>query len=193
MTSYLPIERYLIELLHAMAAENCVIVIAGGLGIYLKHRRVVHEMEHAQRKGLFDPLPLPDARATDDIDAFLSLDVFMMPMRASFRGVLARLGYTPRTDYYQFKKQMTPDSSLEVLLDLLAPHEERDGIKTKPPRIGPADNQDFPPDLRLHAHVTPEAFAIDHGLQELELSGRTPDGQEFNGFVRIPHRSPRSA
>jgi hypothetical protein len=36
--SYLPIEPYLIELLHTMSAEDCRIVIAGGLGIYLKRR-----------------------------------------------------------------------------------------------------------------------------------------------------------
>jgi hypothetical protein len=144
-------------------------------------------MEHAQRKGLFDPLPLPDARATEDIDAFLSLDIFALPMRASFRGALTRLGYTPRTHYYQFQKSTASNPSFTVLLDLLAPLDVRDGIKTKPPRIGPVDNQDSPPEQRLHAHVTPEAFAIEHGCQELALVGQTPDGHEFNGVVHIPH------
>lgn len=186
--SFLPIEPYLVELLRALAQEKCEIVIAGGLGIYLKRRWVAREMERAGRRGRFDPLPLPDARATEDIDAFLSLDVFALPMRASFRDVLAQLGYIPRTNYYQFKKPMRSDPEAFVLLDLLAPLAAREGIKSsKPPRIGPSDNHVSHPNARLHAHVTPEAFAVSYSPQELLFVGPTPEGIEFSGVVRVPH------
>lgn len=68
--SFLPIEPYLIELIVRMDAEHVSLIIAGGLGIYIKRRWVQAQVEAGDRTNLFDSLP--DARATDDIDALVT-------------------------------------------------------------------------------------------------------------------------
>ena len=51
-------------------------------------------------------MPLPDARATDDIDSFLALEIFTRNEVERFRSVLDGLGYTAteKGKYLQFTK-----------------------------------------------------------------------------------------
>lgn len=184
--SYLVIEPSLIELLRHAEQSNVRLVVAGGLGIYLKRRWVVLQIEEHGRKSLFSSFP--DARTTEDIDAFLSLQIFERPARATFRAMLRKLGYSPRTNYYQFDKPLDGASEAKVVLDLLAPRGTGPNIKNnKPPRIGPKDNRDSPPDEQLHAHETPEAFAIECGPQELSLTWHDPHGDIHAYKVTVPH------
>jgi hypothetical protein len=175
-----------------MQQESIPLIIAGGLGIYLKHRWVGEQVELGIRENLF--ASLPDARATDDIDAFLQIHVFLKPKRADFRRALLELGYEPRTDYLMFEKPLPDGGGLEVKLDLLAPLSDDSRLKVDKPvktgklrRVGPIDNKESPPEEQLHAFATPEAFAIEERPLALPLAGRAPDGAQFDGEVRVPH------
>jgi hypothetical protein len=190
--SSLAIESHLIELLLHMQQENIPLIIAGGLGIYLKHRWVLEQVETGERVNLFETIP--DARATDDIDAFLEIHVFLQPTRGEFRQVLSTLGYECHTNYLMFKKSFRDGSGLEVKLDLLAPLSDDPRLKVDKPgkpgamrRIGPTDNKASAAGEMLHAYATPEAFAIEEGPLTLPLAGRTPSGDEFVVDVRVPH------
>jgi len=106
--SNLPIEPYLIELIQRLETDEIPLIVAGGLGIYLKRRWVDEQRQANIWKPLFDTIP--DARATDDIDAFLQIEVFFQPRRADFRQALRELGYAPHTHYLIFTKPL-PNSS----------------------------------------------------------------------------------
>jgi hypothetical protein len=190
--SFLPIEPYLIELIERMERDGISLILAGGLGIYLKHRWVLEQLEAGRRKSLFDVVP--DARATDDIDAFFQLQVYFQPTRSEFRQSLTELGYRPYLDYLIFEKPLPDDGERKIGLDLLAPLSDDPRLKADKPgkpgklrRLGPVDNKQSPPDERLHAFATPEAFAIEESPQTLPLVGRNPDGVPYDGMVRIPH------
>lgn len=61
--SPLPIESYLVELLRRMEQAALRPIIAGGLGIYLKRRWVVEQIESFGRRSRSSTIP--EARATD--------------------------------------------------------------------------------------------------------------------------------
>jgi hypothetical protein len=188
----LPIEPYLIELVQRMQQRGISLTVAGGLGIYLKHRWVLQQIETGHRT---PPLmDIPDARATEDIDAFFGLEVYLQPTRADLREILRELGYKPCTDYLMFEKTLSGDPERKISLDLLSPLTDDSRIKidkpTKPGklrRFGPKDNRNSPPEQRLHAYATPEAFAIDELPRTLPLRGNTPLGEPYEGDVRVPH------
>ncbi|MEZ4448754.1 MAG: hypothetical protein R3B09_04675 [Nannocystaceae bacterium] len=183
----LPIEPYLIELVRHADARGLPLILAGGLGIYLKRRAVARLVEERGRRTL---LALPEARATSDIDAFMQIEAWLrLPADgiARFRALLEELGYRSRLDYLQFTRPVDGlDSSRDVKLDLHArvPQEgERAHLKYDKVRVGRRDAKGTP----LHGRTTPEAFAIDVGLQSLPLVGVDPEGLPFEGRVAIPH------
>lgn len=185
--SGLPIEPYLIELLRRASQEGFSLTIAGGLGIYLKRRWVAHRVQGGSRTSA---LPLLEARATEDIDVFMDIEVFMRDTSegvARFRSLLVELGYEvhPKARYFQFIKPICDD--LEVKIDLLARHprpEEDEHVKVKDIRVGRRGHSAF---QTLHAWSTSEAFAIEAGRQQIPLEGLAPDGSPFRGHVQIPH------
>jgi hypothetical protein len=186
----LPIEPYLIELLMAMDRQSCQLTICGGLAIYLKRRWIVEQIERYARVCLFDPRPLPNARATDDIDAILSMQVFAgdRSVVTRYRSVIDSLGYdaVPGMEYLHFFKSADNLSDRKVKLELLARaplDEETPPAKVRKIRVG---RQGGAWD-DLNAFYTPEAFAIDHGVQRLPLAGTDPHGNAYEGFVGIPH------
>lgn len=182
-----PIEPYLIELLRAFEADGFTVIIAGGLGIYLK-RRWIHQTE---RTTLFMP---PDARATDDIDSFTRLEIFAPDLVTRFRGVLDRLGYraTDTGKYLQFVKPAKGvglDDKAKFDLHARLP-EPAEGLPVKQRtsgkliRLGHPNNRAW---NTLNAWGTVEAFAVEEGVQELPLAGLDPTGATFTGVVRVPH------
>lgn len=188
----LPIEPYLIELVQRMQQHGIPLTVAGGLGIYLKHRWVLERLEAGQHKPLL--MDIPDARATDDIDAFFGLEVYLQPTRTDFREILRELGYQPIVDYLIFEKAVAGEPARKLGLDLLSPLRNDGRLKVDKPtgpgklrRMGPIDNRSSPPEQRLHAFATPEAFAIEELPQTLPLLGLTPHGESFEGEVRVPH------
>lgn len=190
----LPIEPYLIELVQRMQQHGIPLTVAGGLGIYLKHRWVLERLEAGQHKPLL--MDIPDARATDDIDAFFGLEVYLQPTRTDFREILRELGYRPIVDYLIFEKPVPDEPARKLGLDLLSPLRNDERLKVDKPtapgklrRMGPTDNRSSPPEQRLHAFATPEAFAIDELPQTLPLLGLTPHGEPFEGEVQIPRHA----
>ena len=183
MTKPLWIEPYLVELLRPMAEEGFPLIVAGGLGIYLKRRWV----EQTRQQTLWTPLP--DARATHDIDSFLALEIFQQDRVSRFRGTLARLGYQvhEKARYYQFIKPVTGVPVDHVKIDLhtrLPRDDEATQLKLQNHRLGRSGHRAF---RTLHAWATPEAFAIDEGVQELPFAGSDPADIRFEGVVRVPH------
>lgn len=185
--SYLVIEPHLHELLEHAEAERFQLLIAGGLGIYLKRRWVARETADNGRKNLFDEIP--DARATDDIDAFLGMEIFLREPTdgvVRLRAMLKRLGYEPfeKARYFQFLKERDGGGKVKVDLHARLPRDgETNHIKIAPPRLGRSGHSAF---RTLHAWATPEAFAIDEQVQELNLSLTTNAGP-LAATVRIPH------
>lgn len=183
MTHSLWIEPYLVELLRPMAEEGFPLIVAGGLGIYLKRRWV----EQTRQQTLWTPLP--DARATHDIDYFLALEIFQQDRVSRFRGTLARLGYQvhEKARYYQFIKPVTGVPVDHVKIDLhtrLPRDDEATQLKLQNHRLGRSGHRAF---RTLHAWATPEAFAIDEGVQELPFAGSDPADIRFEGVVRVPN------
>ena len=70
MTAPDPLQECLLGL-HAALGESIPLIIAGGYGLYLKQRSIVH----SGLRTLFSPDLLPDNRTTSDIDLFLRAEV----------------------------------------------------------------------------------------------------------------------
>lgn len=195
--SYLPIEPYLIELLRATDEHSLSPVITGGLGLYLKRRWVIEQIKENGRKCLFDQ-PFPDARATEDIDAFLNIEIFTREAAVGvklFRRILDTLGYEPyeKGRYFQFIKPMKPlASKLSVKIDLhtrFPSDEEAKHLKVEESGIR-LSRRGNAARRTVDAWNTSEAFAIEHGLQTLPLTGPDPQGNIYEANVRIPHPFP---
>lgn len=183
----IPIESYLIELLSALEPEGFSIIVAGGLGIYLK-RRWVQETNQTTFIA-----PLPDARTTEDIDSFLHLDIFLQNDVERFRFILNRLDYkaTEKGKYFQFAKPAKLIRSEQAKFDLharLPGEDESARIKQRQSgklvRLGSRNDRLY---NTLNAWGTAEAFAVEDDVQSLPLSGTDPSGQVFTGIVRVPH------
>lgn len=185
--SYLVIEPHLCELLEHAEGEGLQLVIAGGLGIYLKRRWVARETADNGRKNLFDEIP--DARVTEDIDAFLGMEVFLREPTdgvSRLRNMLTKLGYKPfeKARYFQFLKELEGERRVKVDLHARLPRDgEGDRVKLVPPRVGRRGTSAF---RTLHAWATPEAFAIEERVQTINLSMTTNSGP-LATIVRVPH------
>lgn len=183
--SSLPIEPYLIELLERTDAEGFPLVIAGGLGIYLKRRHVTQE-----RRSPTVIATLPEARVTADIDAFMRIEVFLRDKSrgvAPLRALLEDLGYRVHERARNFQFVQPIDEARAVKIDLhsrLPEGDEALQIKVAEPRVGRSGSMAF---RTLQAYATPEAFAIDHGVQALPIAGTSPRGDRSQGTVRVPH------
>lgn len=185
--SYLLVEPYLIDLVRRMDADGFPLTIAGGLGIYLKRRWVEQQVREHGRRNLFDVIP--EARPTVDIDAFLTMAVFMQPTGDDiqrFRQALEELGYEvhEKAKYFQFVRRIG-DRVVKLDLHARVPGDdgERTAVKYNPPRVG--SKQKSP--VSLHAYGTPEAFAIEERPQRLPLVGNDPNGRSYAGTVQVPH------
>ena len=91
--------------------------VCGGYGLYLRQQ----ELAESGAPTLIPAELWPIARATLDIDVFLSLEVVASPAEmARIRGALERRGFQPRPEaqYHQFVREL-PDGGT-VRIDLLA-------------------------------------------------------------------------
>lgn len=126
---------------------------------------------------------IPEARSTNDLDIFLSVEVVTDAGKmGAVRDVLRRSGYTPITgaQHYQFSKSVTyRGSPQQIKLDLLAPPPRDEALLEKlridRRRIRNRDTHG------IHAHTTPEAFSIGQEVTVLTL-GEAPGVHVF-----LPH------
>ncbi len=148
--NYGPIEQCLKEILGHEAAEHLILV--GGAAILVKRGW----LERIQAKTLITAIPL--ARSTEDVDFLLSLDLFVRRDGGrEIRSMLDELKYIPKQEFWQFAKG-------DITVDFLAriPTGES-GVKLNEPRVGAK------PSIRLHGHVTPEAFAVEVNPAMIEV------------------------
>lgn len=180
--SFLIVEPYLVELVRRMDTEGFPLIVAGGLGLHLKRRWVRQQVLDHGRETLM--AIVPEARPTKDIDVFLRMDVFVQGEGEHverFRRALEGLSYEVKTEFFQFSKK---DTDVSIDLHTRMPNQqELVVVKCNKQRVGRKKQ----PSLKLHAYGTPEAFAIDDKPQTLPLIGEDPEGQRFEGHVRVPH------
>jgi hypothetical protein len=160
----------------ALHPHGVPLIVGGGYGLLLRQEHVAHSGVRTVRE-------IPEARSTNDLDLFLSVEIVTNADKMSaLRDVLHDCGYTSISgaEHYQFQKGVTyRGSQRTVKVDLLAP----------PPR-DPRLLEKVRIDVRrirhreargIHAHTTPEAFAVGESVMPLAL-GRTPAIR-----VYIPH------
>ena len=154
------------------------LILAGGYGIRLKLAQV-------QATGTRTLIPwerMPPARATQDLDFFLALDLFAQPAKGSaVRKLLDSLGYTavePR--HLQFCKPLHTGSDLVVKVDLLA-RTGPNSLRVDRRRVGAK------PGTGLHGRHTPDAFAVEESPVALPLQGYLTNGDPVSAEVLVPH------
>lgn len=171
-----PLFPHLLDIVSDPASEG--LILAGGFGIRLKQ---AYLRETGERTLIS---VIPDARATQDLDFFLSLALFVQQERgAAVRALLDRLGYAEYTPKYQFGKPFDAEQpALKVKVDLLArlPTEKED-VRVKSPRVGAGSGID------LHGRETPEGFAVEDHPLRLMVHGTRSDGVEVEGKLLVPH------
>ena len=182
MQSPIPAEQHLLQLVTKTDESEISFILAGGLGIYLKHRWVTSQVE----AGRWEPLiqRLPDVRATQDIDVFLEREAYFSPKRGRVRSILDELDYEPTSEFFIFKKKLETGEQEYVSVDLLAPHFDDERFRLgKPPRISSAESKKrgTPTSEKLHAYLTPEAFAIEESPRSIPIGAH---------FVRVAHPFP---
>jgi len=155
MTAPDPLQECLLGL-HAALGESVPLIIAGGYGLYLKQRSIVH----SGLRTLFRLELLPDNRTTHDIDLFLQAKVVVSVNRMKLiRDAVDGLGFAavPGSEYLQFAKPVEPAGSIKIDLmvgplgDLFDPNSvKRDERRVRPRAFG-----------GLHAHPLDEAVAVE--------------------------------
>jgi hypothetical protein len=188
MTAPLPydlMQSCLLDLLYELRDTEIPIILGGGYGIYQKRRQAL-----ASGEQLLIPLP-PPARSTSDIDVFLTSELLADQERLPlFRDSLQRLGYRviETAKYYHFVRTLPyAGSERDVKIDLLTrePDQERyPQLKADSRRVGPRKS------IQLHAHITPEAFAIEDRLIPLRMEGVRTDGSPYHATVFLPQTYP---
>jgi hypothetical protein len=179
-TPFARLASHLLDLLQALEGHEIPLIIVGGFGQALRHQRV---NESGERTLL---IPIPSVRTTEDIDAILRLDLLANIEKMIFlKERLFELGYqvVPGAETYQFFKPDTAtNNQRNVKIDLLA---------RKPGEGDPAlsydDRRVKPQGKTLHAHVTPEAIAVEDAPLELSIEGNNTTGDLANGLVYLPH------
>ncbi|MBC8522542.1 hypothetical protein H8D29_01305 [PVC group bacterium] len=146
---------------------NANLLIAGGLGLFLKQK---HLMQN-NAKTLLPIARWPQARTTEDIDLFLNAEIVAnAQIMHCYKIALKKLGFivVENAKWMKFTRKV---EGQEVLIDLmvgpLGKHEslvERRGIRVKP--IGTSG---------LHARFTIDALAIEQAVTKVRLQTEKHD------------------
>lgn len=172
-----PLMPHLMDIASNPASEG--LILAGGFGIRLKQS----ELQGAETRTLI--MPFPAARATQDMDFFLRIEMFVQKERGKgVRNMLDQLEYREKQRQWQFEKMQSPDTpERHVIVDLLArdPDPTEEPVKTKDFRVGSGAK------IGIHGHETPEAFAVEDSPQPIRVTGLRTDGQEVEATIFVPH------
>ena len=180
-----PLFRELRRLAAALAPRGVPVIIGGGYGLLLRQRRVERDGEGDQVPTLME---VPPARATQDLDVFLTVEVLADAEKAeAVREALVELGYVviAGRESYQFAQPVDETETFPkgVKVDLLAPvptdMRAYPTLKTEPTRRGrKIKNRDV---KGLNAFATREAFTVADGTERVEL------GPSEGLYAEIPH------
>ncbi len=159
--------------LHAAARGRFPLVIAGGLGLYLKQRHLLRSPVPT----LFPREQWPIPRTTEDIDLLLHAEMVTdSSQMGALREMLDELGFVPieSARYYQFVRGRGPAGvKIDLLTGPLGAYESR--VPRDPRRVRPR------PSVRLHARRTPEAIGVEEETEALIL------GEDEHFEVRLPN------
>lgn len=171
-----PLFSHLLDIASDPASQN--LILGGGFGIRIKQL-------YLKERGVRTLLPeAPSARATQDLDFFLHLSLFLQKERGvAVRTLLDRLLYEEHTPRWQFGKPFDPAiPEIRVRVDLLARTPlVQENVKVKSPRVGVGTGID------LHGRETPEAFAVEDLPLWVPLSGFRSDGVEVTTGIQVAH------
>jgi hypothetical protein len=182
-TPFDPLEANLLDLMHELRGTQIRLILGGGYGLYLKQRH----LRGTGERTLLDSLP--DARSTRDLDLFLRTEIIADPDRTRLlAAALDRLGCQPveTARYFQFARRFLVSGEWrEVKFDILTgpahPTVDIRRIRRDPRRWRPRGEK-----IRLHAHPTPEAIAIEEDLIEIPLDGQRTTGQPHRASIFLP-------
>lgn len=173
-----PLKEQLRKLVRLLQPHDIPLIIGGGYGLVLR-------TEYIRQSGLRTRFTeVPNARSTDDIDIFLSVEIICDPAKMQqIRMSLDELGYAPYepAKYYQF---VLPNDvaglTRQLKVDLLSGDvrgEKRSRVRIDERRIRPRESSN------LHARITPEAITIEECLLPVEIG----DDPSESARVYLPH------
>ena len=174
----------LLDLLCELEGKGIPITVGGGFGLYLKR---LH-LEAAGLRTLFERLPQP--RATNDLDLFLTTEVLVdLGRTRQVAGAIARLGYVviDAAKYLQWQREVTiAGVAQQVKIDILVGPlgDARKKLNVNMPRVRPKG------EIKFHAHAVEEAVSIEEGLLAVPVSGRRSTGEVYSGTVLVPQAFP---
>ena len=180
-----PLRTSLLDLLYEIRDEDMPLTVGGGFGLFLKRMHLVDR----RARTLFTELP--EARATNDIDVYLRVDLLTDSSRtATLVEAIHRLGYVvvEEAKYFQWRRSLDVNGvPQEVKLDaLVGPLGiSRQKLQVKPPRVRPKGKS-----VGLHAHQTDEALFLEDAPIAVELTGDRSSGEEYVATVFVPEAFP---
>ncbi len=171
-----PLLSHLLDIASDPAAND--LILGGGFGIRVKQI-------YLREQGLRTLIPnIPEARATQDLDFFMQMALFIQKERGkAIRKLLDRLAYEEHTPKWQFGKPFdTANPGIKIRVDLLArTPTSGENVRVKQPRVGVGIG------IEIHGRETPEAFAVEDMPLRVPLMGARPDGSEVTASILVPH------
>ncbi|MGE5409538.1 MAG: hypothetical protein ACM3MI_01160 [Clostridiales bacterium] len=157
--------KALVELANELGKYDVPLIVGGGLSLYIRTKYLRKKRSPRYKSQIIQ-------RSTKDIDVFLTSNLIIDPEKISIlRDTIGALGYTARTKYFQFQKEIEPLG--EILIDILSPPQEHE-VNSTDIRIRPANVDNF------HAHRNNEAKGISIGLIPIKsLSEELPYSNLF--------------
>ncbi len=176
MNDFDRIRSTLLDLARALRDDDIPLIVGGGFGLYLKQ-------ENLQANDASTLLRLPEPRSTNDIDLFLRVDVLAKLSAAQrIAHILEGMGFRAlqQARYFQWLRELADGHSvkLDLLVGPLGAFKNQ--LKIARPRARPRG------DVRLHAHMTPEAIDIDSRSKQIEVTGICTDGERFSTPIYVP-------
>lgn len=184
------LKKQLLDLLSELDGHDIPLTIGGGFGLFLKRET----LDRRRSQLLLENLPV--ARATNDIDLFVRVDVLVDFQRTKILAdTIRRLDYEPvqGAEFMQWKKEVLVAGVFrEVKLDFLVGPlgVDRDQLHLKGDRRARPRSRNEDARLYFHASRAEEALHIDNEPFLLEIVGRNSRGARVEMEVRIPHPFP---
>ena len=92
-----PLNNELVKIAKALQPHDVKLIIGGGYGLALKTQQIIDS-------GKITRLEIPPARATEDFDLFLRIEIITdVRKMEAIRDVLQNLDYKPVANYFQFE------------------------------------------------------------------------------------------
>lgn len=162
--------------------EKIPLIVGGGFGLYLRQE----QLRQSGERTLFEKLPEP--RATNDIDLFITMEVLVdVNIVKELQQQIEHMGFKPVKGAEYFQWLGIDDEGREVKIDLLCGPigKYADRLHTNSlPRIRPKAPKNT---VKLHARQTNEAIELDNKMIQIEVTGEDSDGKTRASIIYLPH------